>query len=107
MNDTPESDPETKEKKPGPLLRAHRDTVRTSTGMSPAILLGSGFALAMGLFAWLGHQWDERNQTAPWGVLTGVALGLAYGVYEVWKLVKMAEQTETRENELRDGDESP
>jgi len=56
--------------------------------LHPAALLGSSFAFAMGLFAWLGHQWDERSGRAPLGVLLGVGMGFAYGGYEVWKLVR-------------------
>ncbi len=61
-----------------------RDDNRTH----PGVLLGSGFAVAVGLFGWLGHLWDEKTGRAPLGVLLGVSLGLVYGAYEVWKLVR-------------------
>lgn len=104
MNEKPDAENDAEEK-PGLLMRVHRDTVESSTGMSSAVLLGSSFALAMGLFAWLGHQWDERRGTAPWGVLAGVGLGLAYGAYEVWKLIRMAEIAAGRER--REGRDQP
>ncbi|MGA0333871.1 MAG: AtpZ/AtpI family protein [Kiritimatiellia bacterium] len=76
-------------KEPGPLLSIHRKTVESTQGMSPAILLGSSFALAMGIFAWLGHRWDEKTGRAPLGVLCGVSLGFLYGGYEVWKVIRL------------------
>jgi hypothetical protein len=58
------------------------------TRSNPAIGLGSSFAVAMALFAWLGLQVDLRTGLSPFGVLAGVFLGLFYGAYEVWKLVR-------------------
>ena len=81
-------------KRTGALLDLHRKTVESSTGMSSAVLLGSSFALAMGLFAWLGHRWDEKQGSAPWGVLAGVGLGFLYGGYEVWKITRVASKPE-------------
>ena len=74
--------------KVGPLLKVHRTTVESTQGMTPAVLLGSSFALAMGGFAWLGHRWDEKTGNEPWGVLTGVFVGFLYGGYEVWKVIR-------------------
>lgn len=56
--------------------------------MHPAVMMGSSFAVAMGLFAWLGHRWDEKSGREPLGVLLGVAAGFLYGGYEVWKLTR-------------------
>jgi F0F1-type ATP synthase assembly protein I len=84
--------PPEKDKKQGLFLSNHRKTVESTQGISPAILLGSSFAIAVGIFAWLGHRWDEKTGNAPWGVLAGISLGFAYGGYEVWKLVRMSEQ---------------
>lgn len=77
-----------KAKKSGVLLQTHRNTVESTKGMSPAVLLGSSFAIAMGIFAWLGHAWDEKHGSEPWGVLAGVGLGFVYGAYEVWKVTR-------------------
>jgi len=91
-------------RKPGPLLRVHRQTVESSQKMSPAVLLGSSLALAMGLFAWGGMALDERFGTEPLGVVCGLLLEILFGVYEVWKVIRMtgasdAEQdTDTEEN---------
>lgn len=59
--------------------------------MHPAVMMGSSFAVAMGLFAWLGHRWDEKTGREPLGVLLGVGVGFIYGAYEVWKLTRTAD----------------
>lgn len=74
------------------MLNLHRKTVESTKEMSPAVLLGSSFALAMGFFAWVGHRWDLKNGSEPWGVLTGVCVGLLYGAYEVWKVTGSPEE---------------
>lgn len=56
--------------------------------MHPAVMMGSSFAVAMGVFAWLGHRWDEKTGREPLGVLLGVGVGFIYGAYEVWKLTR-------------------
>lgn len=76
------------EEKPGILLQTHRKTVESTQGMSPAVLVGSSLALAMGGFAWLGMKWDAKHHSEPWGVLFGVTMGFLYGGYEVWKVTR-------------------
>lgn len=72
---------------PGRLLQAHR-SLNEAGRMHPAVMMGSSFAVAMGLFAWLGHRWDEKTGREPLGVLIGVGVGFLYGGYEVWKLTR-------------------
>jgi F0F1-type ATP synthase assembly protein I len=84
---------------PDPLLRLHRDLVSSTTRVSPAVMFGSSFAVAMGLFAWLGHSYDEKHGTAPLGVLLGVCLGFGYGGYEVWKVTRSAKPAATPDAE--------
>ena len=83
-----ETPPPEKKDKVGLLLKNHRNTVASTKNMSPAILMGSTFAVAMGLFAWLGHRWDLKHDSEPLGVLAGVFLGFVYGAYEVWKVTR-------------------
>lgn len=79
----PDYDAET----PSRTVRAHRK-IQENARMHPGVMFGSSFAVAMGLFAWLGHRWDEKTGRAPLGVLLGVGLGFVYGGYEVWKLIR-------------------
>lgn len=74
--------------------------------MHPAMMLGSSFAVAMGLFAWLGHRWDEKSGRAPLGVLLGVSVGFLYGGYEVWKLIRWSEQGDIRPSEVSEGSQT-
>ncbi|MCC5846746.1 MAG: AtpZ/AtpI family protein [Verrucomicrobia bacterium] len=76
---------------PKPLLNARRDPP-DGNRTHPGVLFGSSFAVAMGLFGWLGHLWDEKTGRAPLGVLLGISVGLIYGAYEVWKLVRRGER---------------
>lgn len=80
--------PAEQDPKPGVFLQTHRQTVASTKGMSPAVLMGSSFALAMGGFAWLGIKWDAKHGSEPWGVLVGVGMGFLYGAYEVWKVTR-------------------
>lgn len=78
---------ESKSLPPNRLVRTHRE-VNAAGRMHPAVMMGSSFAVAMGLFAWLGHRWDEKTGWEPLGVLLGVSVGFLYGGYEVWKLTR-------------------
>jgi len=84
---------------PSPLLKSHRSLVSSTRGMSTGILLGSGFAVAVGGLGWLGHRADLKYGTEPWWTLAGAGLGLLYGAYEVWKLTRT-----TREEEMEDSE---
>jgi len=50
--------------------------------------LGVNFAVAVALLSYLGHRLDQKLDSGIRWVLCGVLLGLAYGAYEVWKLVR-------------------
>ena len=50
--------------------------------------IGINLAAGMVVFAGIGFCIDKKFQTGPWGLLTGIFLGLVYGAYEVWKLLK-------------------
>ncbi|GEM_PF-1776248 len=90
--------------KSGAFLRIHRQTVESSQKMSPAILLGSSLALAMGLFVWGGMAFDGKFDTEPLGVVTGLILGLLFGVYEIWKVIHFAEAAEEPDSSAADTD---
>ena len=76
---------------PNRLIQTHRN-LNEAGRMHPGVMMGSSFAVAMGLFAWLGHRWDEKTGREPLGVLLGVGLGFVYGTYEVWKLIRPTPQ---------------
>ena len=48
-------------------------------------LSGIGFELAAAVagFTLIGYWWDRHFGTSPWGLLTGIALGLIGGTYNL------------------------
>jgi hypothetical protein len=62
--------------------QSNRQAAMAATG------LGLNFAVAVALFSYLGHQLDQRRGGGRAWTLAGVLLGLLYGGYEVWKLVR-------------------
>jgi hypothetical protein len=94
-----------KKESPGRLLQTHR-SLNEAGRMHPGVMMGSSFAVAMGLFAWLGHRWDEKTGREPLGVLLGVALGFVYGGYEVWKLIRTPEAGPSAGNQTEDKEKS-
>lgn len=56
----------------------------------PAFSLGLNMAVGMAVFSFLGiwadRKWGGEN---GWFTLAGIFLGLLYGGYEVWKIIKL------------------
>ena len=50
--------------------------------------LGLNLVAGMIVFSYLGHLADKRFDISPWGLLSGMFLGLFYGGYEVWKIIR-------------------
>lgn len=58
-------------------------------GVPAAVNLGLNFTAGIVLFTYLGHRLDlhQGNGMRGW-TLAGMLLGLVYGAYETWKLVR-------------------
>lgn len=54
----------------------------------PAVNLGLNFAVGMGLFSYIGYRIDQKRGGGGIFTLAGMFLGLVYGGYEVWKLLR-------------------
>jgi hypothetical protein len=55
-----------------------------------ALMLGMNFAVGMAVFAFLGYYIDsKRGAGAMAFTVVGIGLGLAYGAYEVWIVIRM------------------
>lgn len=69
-------------------------------GRSPALVaamnLGLQLAGGMIVFAGLGYGLDRRRGGGVVCTLVGVFLGLVYGGYEVWKVVRLLQREEER-----------
>jgi hypothetical protein len=58
-----------------------------------ALMLGMNFAVGMAVFSFLGYYLDsKRGEGAILFTLCGIALGLAYGAYEVWIVIRMLKE---------------
>ncbi|MCM8528097.1 MAG: AtpZ/AtpI family protein [Lentisphaeraceae bacterium] len=57
--------------------------------LASAMGLGTQFAVAIGLFAYGGVLLDRKFESSPWGLLSGLLLAFVYGVYEVWKVLRL------------------
>ena len=58
--------------------------------MGRALTLGMNFAVGMALFSFLGYYLDsKRGPGAMFFTVCGIVLGLAYGAYEVWIVIRM------------------
>jgi hypothetical protein len=67
-----------------------------------AISFGTNFTGGMLVFA-LGGRYLDRRWPSGWSwTLTGMFLGLAYGAYELWKLVRQLNEIEARKQAAPD-----
>jgi len=58
-----------------------------SRGLAAANL-GLNFATAMAVLSYIGYRIDRRRGGGTAFTLAGIFLGLIYGGYEVWKMVR-------------------
>lgn len=63
-------------------------------GLAAALGLGTQMAVGMAFFAGIGYYADRRRGGGTAFTLAGVFLGLLYGGYEVWKVVRMLNEEE-------------
>ncbi|MDD4871389.1 MAG: AtpZ/AtpI family protein [Kiritimatiellae bacterium] len=56
---------------------------------SQAIALGSNLAVGMGLFTFLGYYVDHKRGGGFFWTMCGMGLGLLYGAYEIWKVIRV------------------
>ena len=68
-----------------------------------AISLGLQMAVGVAIFTALGYYVDRRRGGGKAFTLAGVFLGLFYGGYEVWKIVRQInEEAEAQERRRRE-----
>lgn len=71
-------------------LDAHRKLVANTRRASPAVSFGANFAAGMAFFSFIGWKLDQRRGVpdAYGFTLGGIMMGLLYGGYELWKIVR-------------------
>lgn len=57
--------------------------------LASAMGLGTQFAVAICLLVLGGVKLDEKFDSKPFGLLGGLLLAFVYGVYEVWKVLRL------------------
>lgn len=63
--------------------------------------LGTQMAAGMAVFAGLGYWVDQKRGGGSAFTLAGIFAGLAYGAYEVWKLVRRLNEEDRQEQARR------
>ena len=64
---------------------------------SEALVLGTNLAAGMALFSFLGYYIDRRTGGGVRWTVAGACLGLCYGAYEVWRVVRRLNAPDDRD----------
>ena len=72
----------------------------------PALSLGANLTAGMLAFTFIGYSIDKHFGEGETFTLIGLFLGLIYGGYEVWKVVRYLQREDARKAE-DDGDHGP
>ena len=67
--------------------------------LASAMGLGTQFAVAIALFTLGGVQLDKKFESSPYGLIGGLLLSFIYGGYEVWKVLRMNNKTDKKNDE--------
>ncbi len=66
--------------------------------MTAAIGLGTEFAGGIALFTFIGYKMDQHYKTNDIWTLVGIFLGLVCGFYQVWKIVRISDKDNDKED---------
>lgn len=80
-----------------PLPPPLPDMERRQRGSGGMAGMGFQFAAAILLFVFAGQWVDSQLGTTPWGVLVGVFVGFAAGLYSMVRAARRAEEEEKRD----------
>lgn len=70
--------------------------------LASAMGLGTQFAVAVGLSVFGGLKLDEKFDSRPLGLLGGLLLAFVYGVYEVWKVLRLTKNKAVKKDDGND-----
>ncbi len=57
--------------------------------LGQAVMLGMNFAVGMAVFSYAGYWIDQKRGGGLRFTVSGMVLGLGYGAYEVWKVIRI------------------
>jgi len=82
-----------------PVNDRRQDNDRPTRRFGPALTFAYTFAGGI-VFCTLGGVWlDRKFDSLPIFTISGIFLGLAYGFYELWKIVRWMERRESEDND--------
>ena len=74
------------------------DDQKNKKKFTAAIGFGTEFAAGVILLTFIGYKVDEKYETGETFTLVGVFLGIFYGFYQVWKLIRILNNNNNDEN---------
>jgi hypothetical protein len=77
-----------------PFLQPDANPKKAMSLFGRAFGLALDMAVGMLAFTLLGHYVDQKRGGGRGWTLTGMFVGLLYGAYEVWKVVRQIERAE-------------
>lgn len=83
----------------GSMMKSPGDEEKERVGRwraGEAISLGTNLAAGMAVFTFLGYYVDHKRGGGVACTLAGMGLGLLYGAYEVWKVVRLLDSGEDK-----------
>jgi F0F1-type ATP synthase assembly protein I len=84
--------------------------------LGQALMLGMNFAVGMAVFSFGGYWIDQKRGGGLLFTVSGMVLGLGYGAYEVWKVIRLlneqarktcVERGQTRSSSSGKSDDQP
>ena len=72
--------------------------------LGQAVMLGMNCAVGMAVFTFAGYWVDQKRGGGLLFTLIGMTLGLGYGAYEVWKVVRQIQRKDAERKIGKDTD---
>lgn len=70
-------------------MSAKKDSKKPDPFLISAAGFGTQFAVAICIGVFAGIKVDSKFNISPLGLLSGIFLSFLYGVYEVWKILRI------------------
>lgn len=80
-------------------MASRRNTPSERSRKFQAITFGYSFTAGMFVFTMIGYAIDKKLETGGGWTLAGMFMGLGYGFYELWKLIRMINRAPPEEEE--------
>ena len=71
----------------------------TKSKAHPGLAFGTNFAGGMALTCYIGYRMDQHYDTGVTWTVSGAILGLVFGGYELWKVIRWIQAREEQQQE--------